>query len=78
MHSFHSAHIFIVYNNVICIKSFNILFYNGHIVSNYTAHFVYSPLNSYVYTHWIFDVCYNYCFMYLVLFNVVCFLSLGV
>ena len=50
MHSFHSTHIFIVYNSVICIKPFNILFYNCH-----TAHFVYSPLNSYVYIHWIFD-----------------------
>ena len=29
------------------------LFYNGHMVLNNTAHFVYSPLNSYVYTHWI-------------------------
>ena len=56
MHSFHSAHIFIVYNSVICTKSFNIVLYNGHIVLNYTSHIVYySPLNSYVYIHWILD-----------------------
>ena len=56
-HSFHSTHIilFIVYNSVLCTKPFNILFYNGHIVLNYTAHFVYNPLNSYVYIHWILD-----------------------
>ena len=55
MHNFHSAHI--VYNSVICTKSFNILtlFYNGYIVLNYTAHFVYSSLNSYVYIYWILD-----------------------
>ena len=60
MHSFHSAHIFIVYNSVICTKSFNILalFYIGHLVLNYTAHFVYSTLNSYVYMHWILDLKY--------------------
>ena len=40
MHSFHSAHIFIVYNSVICTKSLNILLYNGHIVLNDTAHCV--------------------------------------
>ena len=50
MHSFHSTHIFIVYNSVICTKSFNILIY--------TAHFGYSPLNSYVYINWILD--FNY------------------
>ena len=55
MHSFHSAHIFIVYNNVKCTKSFNIIFYNGHIVLNYAPHFVYSPLNLYVHIHWILD-----------------------
>ena len=55
MYSFHSAHVFIVYNSVLCIKSFNILFTNGHIVLKYTSHFVNSPLNSYVYIHWIFD-----------------------
>ena len=34
MHNVHSAHIFIVYNSMICTKSFNILsiLYNGHIV----------------------------------------------
>ena len=39
MHSFQSAHIWMAYTNVICTKSFNILalFYNGHIVLNYTA-----------------------------------------
>ena len=31
------------------------IFYNGHIVLKYTAHFVYIPLNSYVYIHWILD-----------------------
>ena len=43
-----------VYNSVICTKSFNIrvLFYNGHIVLNYTANFVYGPLNSYVHSPW--------------------------
>ena len=55
---------FILYNSVICIKSFNILFYSilykGHIHFNYTDHFVYSPLNSYVYIHWILDFRYNY------------------
>ena len=57
MHSFHSAHLFIVYNSEMCTKTFNILvlFYNGHNVLNYTAHFVYSPLNSYVYIHCILD-----------------------
>ena len=29
--------------------------YNGDIVLIYTAHFVYSPLNSYVYIYWILD-----------------------
>ena len=42
MHRFHSAHLFIVCNSVIC-------------TTNYTAHCVYSPLNSYVYMHWILD-----------------------
>ena len=28
-------------------------FYNGHIVLKYTVHFVYGPLNPYVYVHWI-------------------------
>ena len=55
MHSFHSADIFIVYNSVICTNPFNNVFYNGHIVLNYTGHFVYNPLNSYVYLHWILD-----------------------
>ena len=31
------------------------LFYNGHIVLNNTAQFVYSTLNLYVYIHWILD-----------------------
>ena len=64
MHCFQSAHILIPYNNVICTKSFNILFYSGHIVLNYTAHFVYSPLNSYVYIHWILD------FQYILLWRI--------
>ena len=54
MHSFLSAHIFMVYNNVIFTKSFDI-FYKGHIVLNYAFHFLYSTLNSYVYIHWILD-----------------------
>ena len=66
MQSFHSAHIFIVYNSLICTKSFNILFYTGHIVLNYTAHFVYSPLNSY----WIFD------FKYILLLCKNCFMTI--
>ena len=57
MHSFHSVHIFIICNSVICTKSFNILSYNGHIVLNYTAHFVYSTLKSYFYIHWILLLC---------------------
>ena len=58
MHSFLSAHIF--------IKSFNVLVlcYNGDIVLNYTAHFVYSPLNSYVYIHWILDFKYILLLLY--------------
>ena len=46
-----------LYKCPICTNSFNILalIYNGHIVINYTAHFVYSPLNSYVYIHLILD-----------------------
>ena len=55
MHSFHSAHIFIVCISVICTNNSIFELYNGHIVLNYTAHFVYSPLNSYVYIHWILD-----------------------
>ena len=47
MHSFHSAHIFKVCNSVIWPNY-------GHIVKLY-SHFVYSPLNSYVYIHWIWD-----------------------
>ena len=48
MHSFHSAHIFKVCNSVFSIFNY------GHIVKLY-SHFVYSPLNSYVYIHWILD-----------------------
>ena len=55
MHRFYSARIFIVDICVMCTKSFNILFYNGHIVLNYATHFVYSPRNSYVYIHLILD-----------------------
>ena len=40
---------------MICTKSFNILFYDGHVALNYTSHVVYSPLNSYVYIPWILD-----------------------
>ena len=51
MHSFNSAHIFKVCNSVIRpTHSFNY----GHSVKLY-SHFVYSPLNSYVYIHWILD-----------------------
>ena len=56
---------YIVYNSVICTKSFNIVLYNGHIVLNYTAYFVYSPLNSYVYIHWILDFKYILLLLYL-------------
>ena len=47
----------VIYMHMICTKSFTIiaLFYNGYIVLNYTAHFVYGPLNSYVYIHWVLD-----------------------
>ena len=65
MYSLHSALTFIVYNNVICTKSFSILFYNGHIDLNYTAHFVYSPLNLYVYIHWILDFKYILLYIYI-------------
>ena len=47
MCSFHSSHIFMVYNNVECTKSCTILVC--------TVHFVYSLQNSYVYIHWILD-----------------------
>ena len=52
MHSFHSAHIFKVCNSV--IRPTHSIFNYGHIVKLY-SHFVYSPLNSYVYIHWILD-----------------------
>ena len=68
MHCFRSAHIFIVYNNVICTNSFNIVLYNGDIVLNYTAHFVYSPLNSYVYIHWILGFKYIYLYIYIYIY----------
>ena len=57
MHSFHSAHIFKVCNSVICPT--HSIFNYGHIVKLY-SHFVYSPLNSYVYIHWILDFKYIY------------------
>ena len=43
MHNVHTAHIFIVYNSMIYIKSFNILsiLYNGHITLNYAGRFLY-------------------------------------
>ena len=53
MHSFHSAHIFKVCNSV--IRPSHSKFDYGHIVLNYTAHIVYSPLNLYAYIHWILD-----------------------
>ena len=57
MHSFHSAPIFIVYNSVICTHSILFpYFIIVIIVFNYTAYFVYSPQNSYVYIHWIVDL----------------------
>ena len=52
MHSFHLAHIFKVCNSVIW-PTHSILNY-GHIVK-LCSHCVYSPLNSYVYIHWILD-----------------------
>ena len=54
MHSFHSAHIFKVCNSVIWPT--HSIFNYGHIVKLY-SHFVYSPLNSYVYIHWILEIC---------------------
>ena len=55
MHSLHSAHIFIVCNSVKThsTHSTHSIFDYGHIVLNYTAHIVYSPLNSYVDIHLI-------------------------
>ena len=42
-----------------CCTIIQYLLYNGHIVFNYTAHFVYySPLNSYVYIHWTLNTYY--------------------
>ena len=61
MHSFHSAHIFKVCNSVIWPNY-------GHIVKLY-SHFVYSPLNSYVYIHWILD--FKYILLLLLLINYV-------
>ena len=53
MHSFHSAHLFKACNSEICPT--HSIFNYGHIVKLY-SHFVYSPLNSYVYyIHWILD-----------------------
>ena len=52
MHRFHSAHVFKVCNSVIWPT--HSIFNYGHIVKLY-SHFVYSPLNSYVYIHWILD-----------------------
>ena len=52
MHSFHSSHIFKVCNSVIWPT--HSIFNYGHIVKLY-SHFVCSPLNSYVYIHWILD-----------------------
>ena len=57
MHSFHSAHIFKVYNSVIWPT--HSIFNYGHIVTLY-SYFVYNPLNSYVYIHWILDFKYIY------------------
>ena len=64
MHSFYSAHIFIVCDSVICTT--HSIFDYGHIiiVLNYKAHIVYSPLNSYVYIHWILDFKYVILFIY--------------
>ena len=45
-------------SNCAHIFSYHSIFNYGHIVSNslnYTAHIVYSPLNSYAYIHWILD-----------------------
>ena len=52
MHCYHSAYIFKVYNSVIWPT--HSIFNYGHIVKLY-SHFLYSPLNSYVYIHWILD-----------------------
>ena len=62
MHSFHSAHIFIIYNSVICTKSFNILF-----IITILFFKLYSPLNSYVYIHSILcDIMYHKRDIYLI------------
>ena len=42
---------YVIYNQVNVLA----LFDNCHIVLNRTAHVMYSPLNSYVYIHWILD-----------------------
>ena len=50
MHNFYSAHIFSVCNMYVIYNQVNVLvlFDNYHIVLNCTAHFVHSPLNSYL------------------------------
>ena len=57
MHSFHSAHIFKVCNSVKWPT--HSIFNYGHIVKLYN-HFIYNPLNSYIYIHWILDFKYIY------------------
>ena len=57
MHNYHSAHIVMVYNSVqyVPIHSMYLPYFIMVILFflNYTAHFVYSPLNSYLY--WILN-----------------------
>ena len=64
MHNFHLTHIFIVCNMYIINNQVNVLalFDNYYIVLNCTAHFVYSPMNSYfIYIgYWTLNICYYY------------------
>ena len=66
MHSFHSAHIFIVCNSVMCTKSFNIWLwlYCFKLYSPYCVQF--TELICYI--HWILD------FKYILLLLLLCFL----
>ena len=71
MHNVYTSHIFIVYNSVICIITFNILsiLYNGHIAFNYTGYFCVYSTEFIFYIHWILD------FKYILLLVVVVFIG---
>ena len=60
LHSFHSAYHCDMYQ----VSQY--LFYNGHIVLNYITHFMYSPLNPYVYIHWMLE------FKYIIIIIITC------